>query len=70
MLSTKGIVAAHARWPAVSLEPLFLRAIRRDQSFLAQEKHARSQRRIGELPPALITAGETIAVNAGTKQLK
>src|SRR5208282_6858227 len=47
---------------AVSIEPLFYEQFRRDQSLLAQEKHAADEkRRIGRAAAALITAGETIA---------
>jgi DeoR family transcriptional regulator of aga operon len=52
---------------AVSIEPLFYEQFRRDQSFLAQEKHAADEkRRIGRAAAALITAGETIALTPGT----
>jgi DeoR family transcriptional regulator of aga operon len=52
---------------AVSIEPLFYEQFRRDQSFLAQVKHAADQkRRIGRAAAALITAGETIALTPGT----
>jgi DeoR family transcriptional regulator of aga operon len=52
---------------AVSIEPLFYEQFRRDQSFLAQEKHASDEkRRIGRAAAALITAGETIALTPGT----
>ena len=52
---------------AVSIEPLFYEQFRRDQSFLAQVKHAADEkRRIGRAAAALITAGETIALTPGT----
>src|SRR5580698_8303545 len=52
---------------AVSIEPLFYEQFRRDQSFLAQEKHAADEkRRIGRAAAALISAGETIALTPGT----
>jgi DeoR family transcriptional regulator, aga operon transcriptional repressor len=52
---------------AVSIEPLFYEQFRRDQSFLAQEKHAADEkRRIGRAAAALITVGETIALTPGT----
>ena len=51
---------------AVSIEPLFYEQFRRDQSFLAQVKHAADEkRRIGRAAAALITAGETIALTPG-----
>jgi len=52
---------------AVSIEPLFYEQFRARPIISAQEKHAADEkRRIGRAAAALITAGETIALNART----
>jgi DeoR family transcriptional regulator of aga operon len=66
LLDEKGLLR-RTHGGAVSIEPLFYEQFRRDQSFLAQEKHAADEkRRIGRAAAALITAGETIALTPGT----
>jgi DeoR family transcriptional regulator of aga operon len=52
---------------AVSIEPLFYEPFRDDRSFQAQvEKFADEKRRIARAAAALVGAGETIALTAGT----
>lgn len=66
VLDQKGLLR-RTHGGAVSIEPLFYEQFRRDQSFLAQEKHAADEkRRIGRAAAALITTGETIALTPGT----
>jgi DeoR family transcriptional regulator of aga operon len=66
VLDEKGLLR-RTHGGAVSIEPLFYEQFRRDQSFLAQEKHAADEkRRIGRAAAALITVGETIALTPGT----
>jgi len=66
VLDEKGLLR-RTHGGAVSIEPLFYEQFRRNQSFLAQEKHAADEkRRIGRAAAALITAGETIALTPGT----
>jgi DeoR family transcriptional regulator of aga operon len=66
VLDEKGLLR-RTHGGAISIEPLFYEQFRRDQSFLAQEKHAADEkRRIGRAAAALIVAGETIALTPGT----
>jgi DeoR family transcriptional regulator of aga operon len=56
---------------AVSIEPLFYEPFRNDRSFQAQvEKFADEKRRIGRAAAALVGAGETIALTAGTTTME